>query len=356
MFLKKLLYITTNLQGSGGVSRILSVKLNYLIEKFNYKIYVINSNQSNKDFFYDFNDQIKFYQFTSKQLFKYKRKLNTLISNIKPDIIINCDNGLKGALIPYLINTKIALIYEMHSSKDMIFDKFSDRLKFKISNYLVQKNINAYRYFVVLTKNHSKEWKGNNIQVINNPITITTLDINKRKQKTVLAIGRFSPEKGYSRLLKIWSKIALENPNWKLEIYGAGKKYKYVNLLKKLQILDRVILNEPVKNVEKIYAKASFLVNVSFSEAFPLSMIEGMYSGLPVIAYKTIGSKQLILNNENGFLIAQNDEISFVEKIKKLINDEEKLIEMSIKAINSVKKYELDFIMEQWHELFESLN
>lgn len=358
--MQKLLYITTNLQGSGGVSRILSVRLNYLVQAFGYQVYIINTTGNSNSMFYHIIEAIQITSFNNDKtnisnIFLYKKALKNAINNINPDIIVNCDNGLKGALLPYFINTKARLVYEMHSSKDMVFDRIIDNLKFKLSKLIVQKSIKKYNRFVVLTENHAKEWKGNNIQIIPNPITIPLSTFNCEKQKIVLAVGRFSLEKGYERLLNIWSKISVLYPEWKLEIYGAGDKNKYIGLLENLNILETVVLKDAVDNIEEVYVTASFLVNTSFSEAFPLTIVEAMYYGLPVIAFETIGAKQLILNEDNGYLIEQNDESTFAEKIKILIRNEEKLLLMSNKAIKSVQKYNLDSIMKQWLKLYNSL-
>jgi len=358
--LPRLLYITTNLQGSGGVSRVLSVKLNYLLEKHGYTIHVITTNNKFKSFFYEFNEDIVFHKidiqdFKFWHLLKYKRILQGIVNEVKPDIIINCDNGFKGALLPYFINTKARLVYEMHGSKDMVFDRRLDHLKFKLSNYLVQKSIKKYNRFIVLTEIHAIEWRCDNIKIIHNPITIPSLDFSINRQKIVLAVGRFSPNKGYERLLNIWSKVSTLIPEWKLEIYGAGDKNKYSRLLQNLNIFETVVLKDAVDNIEEVYATASFLINTSFSEAFPLTMVEAMNYGLPVIAFETIGAKQLILNEGNGYLIEQNDESTFAEKIKILVWNEEKLLLMSNNAIKSVQQYNLDSIMKQWLKFYNSL-
>ena len=57
----RLLYITPYVEGVGGVPRVLSVKTNYLINKWNYDISILATNSGTVDTFYDFNKKIHFY-------------------------------------------------------------------------------------------------------------------------------------------------------------------------------------------------------------------------------------------------------------------------------------------------------
>ena len=57
----RLLYITPYVEGVGGVPRVLSVKTNYLINKWNYDISILATNSGTIDTFYDFNEKIHFY-------------------------------------------------------------------------------------------------------------------------------------------------------------------------------------------------------------------------------------------------------------------------------------------------------
>jgi glycosyltransferase involved in cell wall biosynthesis len=358
--LKKLLYITTNIQGSGGVSRVLSVRLNYLIKTYGYEVHVIATNNKSNTFFFKFNDRIIFHNISIRcfklwHLPMYKRTLQHVLDQVAPDIIVNCDNGLKGALLPYLINTKASLVYEMHASKDLLYNEGLTNLKFKLANYFVQKTMGHYERFVVLTESHTKEWKGRYIEVIHNPISINLSKALVPKKKVVLAVGRFSFEKGYGRLLQVWSKVFSKFPEWTLAIYGDGSKTACHHLLKQLELSDTVKLYDATKKIEQAYIGASVFVNTSLSEAFPLTMIEALHFGLPVVAFETIGAKQLISDNENGYLIPQNDEEYFIRKLQHIMSNDEIRNVMSYNATKSVEKYHLETIMNQWHQLFQSI-
>ncbi len=83
--------------------------------------------------------------------------------------------------------------------------------------------IKKYDSFVVLTEEDKEMW-GNldNISVIPNPLEkIPSLHSNL-DNKTIIAIGRLTYQKGFDRLIDAWSIIAQEHSDWTLIIYGDG--------------------------------------------------------------------------------------------------------------------------------------
>ncbi len=362
--LPKLLYITTNLQGSGGVSRVLSVKLNYLIETYGYTIHVITTNNKSNTFFYDFNNKIVFHKIDIKnfgfgKLLKYKMLIQDLVNEINPNIIINCDNGFKGTLLPYLIKTKAALIYERHGSRRINNSTLLEGLKKNFADLILDKSLYKYKAFVVLNDEDGEDWKTDNIVVISNPLWFSpSQEQNKLRHKVVIAIGRHSIEKQFDILIKIWKKVVVEYPDWTLKIYGEADGKKTIEkLVEQLKMENHVKLHTPIKNIGEAYSNASMLLNTSSSEAFGLVIIEAMAYGLPVIAFDSAsGPKSVIKNEKNGLLIENNDIQIYANKIKLLIQNEALRKELGGNAKESVSKFNLDSIMKQWYELFRSLN
>lgn len=361
--MKKLLYITTNLQGSGGVSRILSVKLNHLIENYGYTVHVITTNNKSDTFFYGFNSNIVFHKidfedFGLSHLLKYKNRLQEIADEINPNVIINCDNGLKGSLLPYLINTA-ALIYERHGSRHLKTFTRIEGLKNKLANFILDRSLHKYKAFIVLNEEEKKHWNANNVKVLSNPLWFNPLQrTNKLQNKVALAIGRHSVEKQFDVLLKTWQKVVVDFPDWTLKVYGEkDDKLKLENLVDKLNLKNHVQLYKPTKNIDQVYKNASMLLNTSSSEAFGLVIMEAMAFGLPVIAFDAVsGPKALILNEKNGFLVKNNDVQAYADRVRILIQDEKLRQAMGKSSKESVKKLNLESIMKQWHHLFQSFD
>ena len=359
----KLLYIIQRANEEGGVQRVLSIKTNYLIEKFGYEISVVTQNEGHENLFFEFHKKINFRDISLKSnkafnLLQYKKQLQQHIKQFEPDCIIVCDFALKSFSIPLLLDTKIPIIFEAHGSKfnehkESFFLGFINKLKYHYRNYCASR----FLFFVALSEESLKEWSLSNGLVISNPLWFETTKYADLKAKKVMAVARHSHEKGIDRLLKIWKLVVAKHPDWLLEIYGKpSEELGLQNLAKRINIDKSVVFLNPVKNIQDKYSEASLFVMTSRNEALPMVLIEAMASGLSCVAYDCpVGPKAIIIDNENGFLIEDGNQNSFVEKLDLLMEDENLRIKMSENAKRSVEKYDLDSIMNQWKNLFESI-
>ena len=360
----KLLYIVPKLNNEGGVARVLSLKLNYLVENFGYEVHVLTQNHGNVPLFYSFHEKIVFHDMmlegTIFNFFNcFRKSLKSKIQSIQPDVIIVCDNGLKAFTIPFIRSAEIPIIFECHGSKYIEekhlnsnwISKIINALKYKFKDF----GANKFSKVVALSNESLKEWNMNNGLVIPNPSWIQNENISDLKPKKVIAVARNSYEKGLDRLLIVWQKVVAEHPDWILDIYG-DSVIDLRSLVIDLGMEFNVNLNEPVKNISEKYLASSFYVMTSRSEGLPMVLLEAMASGLPCIAYDCpIGPRSIIKEGENGFLIEDGNADSFVQKLKLLIEDENLRMQMGKNAQEGVKKYDLEIIMEQWKSLFESL-
>ncbi|MGO4905940.1 glycosyltransferase family 4 protein [Flavobacterium sp. W20_MBD1_R3] len=362
----KLLFVVPNINNAGGVARVIAVKANYLVEHLGYEVVILTQNGGNFPLFYSFNEKIIFQDMILKGknlsfLKTYRKQLNSTVKTIKPDIIIVCDNGLKAYLIPFILNNKIPLVLEMHSSR-FIDESGSMKNSFATmySNIIFQfkkKGIKKYDQFVVVTNESIAEWNVKNTMVIPNPLWFVTEKSSELKNKKAIAVGRHTYEKGFDSLLQIWKKIVLKHPDWVLEIYGkSDKNFDLKTLAENLNITDNVVFQEPIQNINEKYLEASFYVMTSRYEGFGMVLIEAMASGLPCIAYDCpCGPRAIITDREDGFLIENGHESDYVAAIETLIANEVLRGEMANKAKLSSKKYDLDAIMQTWNQLFLEL-
>ncbi len=360
----KILYVVPQINNADGISRIMAIKTNYLIDNYGYEIAILTQNKGHKNLFYEFNKKIVFYDMELNATFfpffnPFRNQLNSTINETKPDRIIIGDNGLKAFLIPFILNSKIPLLLEIHSSlyveENFRKNTLLHYLKFKLTCFYKQFGAAQYNQVVVETQESIKEWKVKNGIVIPNPIWFSTNADTNLYQKNVIAVGRHVYEKGFDRLLEIWKKVILKYPDWNLTIYGkSNPDFDLITLAKKLNIEKNITFHDPVKNINEKYLEASIYLMASRFEGFGMVLIEAMASGLPCIAYDCpCGPRTIIDNNQNGFLIEDGNENQFIQKLDNLIENENLRIDMGNKAKISVNKYQIESIMKQWNSLLK---
>lgn len=361
MFMK-IIYIVSSIKDSGGIGRILSYKLNYLIEK-NYEIEVVCQEEPSKDIFYNFNPKIIIHYIskgknTWEYFINYKQKLHSFAENHNTSIFVVCDFGWKGFLTNYILHTKIPVIFEVHGS---VLNENSNKYGFlirKIRAKLRKFLLNSYSNVVFESENSKEEWNfPNNYRIIPNPIHLHSTQKSSLQNSKVMMVSRHSYEKGVDRMLSIWAKINAKYPNWTLEIYGDGDLVNSHKIVaKKLYIESSVSFFKPIINIEEKYVEASIFVLTSRSEGFGIVLVEAMSFGIPVVAYDCpIGPRSIISNTKNGFLIKDGNEQDFVNKMTELIENFELRKQIGTTATEVVLQYNLVTIMDKWEELFNSL-
>ncbi|HEX8575941.1 MAG TPA: glycosyltransferase, partial [Flavobacterium sp.] len=279
----KLLYITSQISGDGGVQRIISIKTNYFIENWGYKIEILSVNIGN-GLFFDFNKSIIFHFLELKpgkllRFLKYIKQVQKHIDDSKPDCIIVCDFGLKGFAIPLMVKTKIPIIFEAHGSKfnesryykKTILSKLSHNLKYKYRDYCAKK----FDFFVALSKESLNEWSVKNGLVMPNSLNFMNDTYSALTSKKAITIARHSYEKGLDRLLKIWQLVIQKYPDWQLEIYGnKNQDLGLEQIVIDLNIASNITFFEPIKNIQQKYQEASICLMTSRSEGFPMVILE----------------------------------------------------------------------------------
>ena len=360
----KILYIAPDITDSGGISRVVSLKTNYLVTHFNYEVRILSVNDAYPNCFYDFNPAIKWYNIKkSKSIFFFFRSyiglIKKTISQEKPDAIVICDAVL-WMFIPWFAKTKIPVIFETHFSvffKKEAYNSLYRKIRSKLIVFWRKKTMNKLNYSVFVTFEGSKEWGLNNGMVIPNPLSFTVSNNAALANKRAMAVCMNPYVKGLDRLLIVWKKIIQKYPDWILDVYGNWN----VNAVFKKMVADLKISNNvnflpPTAAIQNSYNQSSVFLMTSRTEAFGMVLIEAMASGVPCIAYDcSSGPRAIIEEGVNGFLIEDGNSASFVQKLELLIENQDLRIKMGKTAQESVKKYEINSIMKRWDKLFVDL-
>lgn len=361
--MRKILYITNGINGSGGLERVLSIKASILADRYGYEVHILVLNQPEQTNFFTFSSAIHIHHVAASgnplaYYKQYKSGLNTVVQKVQPDIISVCDDGFKGFMVPAIVSYKCPFIYERHAS--VLIDAGQSalsRLKNKVMYRLMQMRARTFDKFVILTEGNRKEWTSPNVMVIPNPIAGFPDRAAELTAPNVIAVGSQSYNKGYDRLLEAWQMVAAAYPDWHLNVYGRKNPEMQLDAVAEtLGLSSSVSFHDPVADIEQHYRSASVMVLSSRSEGFGMVLIEAMACGVPCISFDCPhGPRDIITDGADGFLVPDGDIAAFADKVKLLMSDAPLRKAMGQKALATAHKYAPEQIVARWDQLFRDL-
>jgi glycosyltransferase involved in cell wall biosynthesis len=259
------------------------------------------------------------------------KKIKRLVLEINPDVIHTHLGALK--YVVFALKNKYPIVHTVHnvaSKENSWLEKKLCKKWFKnnwvlpvaLSQAISQSIINLY----------SIEYQ---IPIITNGIDFSKCISKKNYMldgKIVLInVARFSEQKNHIGLLKAMSMLN-HNHNFELHLVGDGQLRPIIESeIRRLSLDNQVILHGNVDNVFPLLAAADVFVLPSNYEGVPISIIEAMGTGLPIIASKVGGIPNIIKDGETGLLCETNPE-SIAESIEKLVDNTNLRLQLGLAA------------------------
>jgi glycosyltransferase involved in cell wall biosynthesis len=354
----KVCFFINTLDNSAGTERVSTVLANELVS-CGYEVDII-AWYGGQASFYPVNNNIKIhYIFSNRHGNIYKDYLKSLriyrriLKQIKPDYLVDVCVALSLLTIPAVKGTNIKVIAWEHFNTNVSWNPFTA----KISRYLAAR----YAHSVVTLTNGDREnyetrFKARKAICISNPVTINFADKADLTQKNVLAIGRFTYQKGFDLLLPIWKTVVSQSPGWRLRIIGDGEqKQTIIKLAHELNITDTIDFIEPTNEVESYYRSSSIFVMTSRFEGLPLVLIEAKAFSLPIISYDcNTGPRDIVRNNVDGILVPYLDSDKFASELIGLMGDAERRKNFGKAASDDIDRFELKSILNSWKIILNS--
>lgn len=197
--------------------------------------------------------------------------------------------------------------------------------------------------------------------VIPNPVVLPpkSEDIPQaeKTKRSLVAMGRLTPQKGFDLLLKAFAKLKDKHPDWILTIFGEGELRPELEALRdKLKLQARVYFPGNVKNVYESLKQADIFVLPSRFEGFPNALCEAMACGLPVIATDCpSGPREIVEDDIDGILVPNEDVKALIAAMDRLMNDEQERLRLSSRATEVLERFNLEKVMLLWEQLLEEV-
>lgn len=171
----------------------------------------------------------------------------------------------------------------------------------------------------------------------------------------MIMVARFSEQKDHETLFEALSKI--KELNWNLSLVGKGPKIEETKKLAlDLGLKDRVSFLGQRDDVDSLLRKSDIFLLISNWEGYPLSILEAMREGLPIIASDVGGVREAVTDNRNGYLIPYKDVTTLADRIVSMINDNELRLEfIENNKMDFIERHTTEKMYEKTVELYASL-
>lgn len=375
----KIVYLTPALYMAGGVERVLTLKANFFAEHFGYDITIILTEGKGKPLFYKLSDKIKVINLNIgfeelwtcsfvKKIFVYlkkqrqfKKALTKELMSIRPDVTVS----LLRREINFINNIPdgSCKIGELHINRAN-YRNFSTqnvgivkRLFAKFWSHNLVAHLRRLDKLVVLTEKDREAWvELDNVVAIPDPLSLYPKKVSPLTEKRVVAVARYSHEKGIDLLLQAWAIAEKHALGWRLDVYGDGDRTSYNQLMENLHIdRSRCELHGRTDNVETAYVNSSIFVLSSRFEGFGMVLTEAMACGLPVVSFDCPwGPRSIINDSADGLLVENGNVEALADGLIRLIGDDDLRRRMAANGIKNVQRFSIDYIAERWKKLFES--
>lgn len=193
-----------------------------------------------------------------------------------------------------------------------------------------------------------------NSRIIYNPVEVTCLASEKKSEK-IVTVGRLEPQKNQKLLITAFKEVSNIYTGLILEIYGKGSlKEELVNLVKKLNLQDKVRFQGNVTNIHERIKDAKAFILSSDYEGLSNALLEAMMMGIPCISTRCAGSDEIIRNKENGILVNINDKQDLQMAILELLGNEELQQKFAQNGKITARQFKKNKVIKQWVNYIDS--
>ncbi len=170
----------------------------------------------------------------------------------------------------------------------------------------------------------------------------------------VVSVGTVYYVKNFPFLVSCFSEVLKKYPNSKLTIVGDGADANRLRQrIKEAGLSDHIIISGVVGNVEDYLADADLYAASSLFEGLPLSILEAMAAGLPILSTNVGGVSDIVQHGVNGLLVEPENKAAYVEALCELIEDTEKRAQLAAASKRLVQNFDESVTVKGYETLYK---
>lgn len=254
----------------------------------------------------------------------------------------------------YLFRRKV--IYHVHGAEfHLFYEKAGGFMQGRIRHFIDEADV------VICL---SESWKRfflqhfwpSRIMVVPNTVENVTPRSDTQQEKVIfLFMGRIGERKGIYDLVKAASLLSMQyDQQFEIWMGGDGNVQAVECLVESNGLQDTIFLKGWVTGhaKEELFRKATVFVLPSYNEGLPISILEAMSYGMPVIATDVGGIPELVKNGESGLLIKAGDIAVLRDAMERFIQDRQLAQRMGLASADIVQR---EFVFDQTKATLEKL-
>lgn len=145
----------------------------------------------------------------------------------------------------------------------------------------------------------------------------------------LIQVARLDYLKDHATAIRMLERVAARRPDARLVLVGEGpERGKIEDEVRRRGMTERVRLLGLRTDVARLVAAADVLLLTSISEGIPLTLIEAMAAGLPVVSTRVGGVGEVVAEGETGLLAPAGDDAALAEHVLQLADDRERRVRM----------------------------
>lgn len=357
-------FLLGNLTTNGGIGRVASMLANHLSAQPDVRCRILSYSRTNKPLLYPVEPQITLDDLLPERVTMTQcmlqggvRKLRRYLEENAVDVLIAC-----GALFFPIASmaargTDTRCVCWEHTAPEMNHDHRGQALARGFG--IKHSDLN-----VVLTKRAQTVYREkfgceHTVQIYNpiDPAVFTRGGSYDADAKRIISVGRLTYQKHFDLAVDVAARVLKNHPDWRWDIYGEGEdRAALERQIASLGLNGRVTLCGQVPDLYDRYRDYSFMVMTSRYEGFPMSLLEAMGNGLPLISFDVeTGPNEIINDGENGFLVPAEDADTMAARIETLIQDSALRAEMRACALHDAQRFSIGQIVDQWMDTLRTL-
>jgi glycosyltransferase involved in cell wall biosynthesis len=176
-------------------------------------------------------------------------------------------------------------------------------------------------------------------------------------RRRLVTLSRLSLEKRPEFLVRSFASIALDFPNWDLEIYGNGPQRNMLEHLIEELAPNQIRLCGFTDDPYSVLASADLFVSASRIEGFGNAIWEALACGVPVVAMDAGPPvRTLVRHGIDGLVVGQHTMAALAEALARLMSDETRCKSYASRATEVVGRFPFESVLGQWNQLFRAIS